>query len=65
MTKGLLLKAVQGNKELSDIITKLEEKRIKGIKLATLKTEVLKKASSVDRQETYLKLVLSVGFDFI
>lgn len=56
MTKGLLLKAVQGNKELSDEIAVLEDTGQKSLNLAQLKTKLLSKASLYDRQSTYLKL---------
>lgn len=55
MTKGLLLKAIQGDTKLPDIFTDLNETGHKKSDLGTLKTTLLRKASLYDGKDRYLK----------
>lgn len=55
MTKGLLLKAVQGDPKLPDVFTTLTETQQKDTDLETLKTTLLHKAALYDGKDVYLK----------
>ena len=55
MTKGLLLKALQGDSKLPDVFTELQESGDKTIDLDTMRTTLLHKGALYDEKDKYLK----------
>ena len=55
MTKGMLLRALQGDEKLPDVFTELQEVNIKLVDIENMKTILLHKASLYDSKDRYLK----------
>ena len=55
MTKGLLLKAIQGDPKLPDVFTTLVDTNDKDVDIETLRTTLLHQASLYDGKDKYLK----------
>ena len=62
MTKGLLLKALQGDNKLPDVFTELQETGNKIVDIEYLKIALINKAALYDSKDQYLKTEINANY---